>query len=165
MLLSLAHINAKAPYLVSEYEDGSVCFITDKGVEYWISFIEETNIGIPNACQLVLMNGSNEKIAGTDNKIAETVAAVLASFFENEKHVLFYVCDTADKHEAARHRKFSHWFERFSDVELAMNTEIIPVDECTFFVSVIYRKNSNNEEFLLPLFHSYFQELRSKLDD
>lgn len=45
MLLSLAHINTKAPYLVSEYEDGSVCFITDKGVEYWISFIEETNLG------------------------------------------------------------------------------------------------------------------------
>ena len=115
MRLSLAHINAKAPYVVTEYEEGSVCFITDNGVEYWISFIEETNIGIPYAYQLVIMNQSHTKIKGTDSKIAETVASILFSFFEDERHILFYICDTSDKHEAARHRKFKSWFERFSD--------------------------------------------------
>ena len=31
-------------------------------------------------------------------------------------------------------------------------------------VSVIYCKNEVNEKEALPIFHSYFQELRSKLD-
>lgn len=166
MRLSLAHINAKAPYVVTEYEEGSVCFITDNGVEYWISFIEETNIGIPYAYQLVIMNQSHTKIKGTDSKIAETVASILFSFFEDERHILFYICDTSDKHEAARHRKFKSWFERFSDpARFAMDTEIISVDESTFFVSAIYCRNSVNEENFLSSFHSYFQELRSKLDE
>lgn len=165
MLYSLGQINAVSPYLVGEYNDGTVSFITDKGIEYWISFIEETNIGLPNAYQLVLSNKSQSKVEGTDNKIAETMTSILRSFFENEEHILFYICDTSDRHEAARHRKFTSWYNRYADQnQLALATEIIAVEDSTFYISVIYRKNEANEQKVVPVFHSYFQELRSKLE-
>ena len=165
MLYSLMQINAAAPYLVGEYDEGTVSFITDKGVEYLISFIEETNIGIPNAYQLVIANRNQKRVEGIDFKIAQTVASILKSFFEDDKHLLFYICDTKDKHEAARHRKFKSWYDRFADPNhLAMATEIIAVEDSTYYISVIYCKNEVNEKEALPIFHSYFQELRSKLD-
>ena len=139
--------------------------MTDKGVEYLISFIEESNLGIENAYQLVISNKNQIKVIGTDTKIAETVVAILTSFFDNEKNILLYICDTIDKHEAARNRKFTKWFQRYADTNrLAMETEIIQVDDTTFFISILYNKSIKDYEKLKKSFHDYFQDLRSKLD-
>lgn len=154
-----------SPYLVSEYEEGTAYFVTDKGAEYLVNFIEETNIGIKHAYQLVLSNKNRSKILGTDPKIAETIAAIVTSFFYNKQHVLFYVCDTTDKHEAARHRKFKSWFQKYADTEsLELLTERIEVEETTFFISFIYNKKHEEAAALQSSFYSYFQELRSKLE-
>ena len=79
--------------------------------------------------------------------------------------MLFYVCDTTDKHEAARHRKFKSWFQKYADTEsLELLTERIEVEETTFFISFIYNKKHEEAAALQSSFYSYFQELRSKLE-
>ena len=94
-----------------------------------------------------------------------TGAAIVTSFFYNKRHVLFYVCDTTDKHEAARHRKFKSWFQKYADTEsLELLTERIEVEETTFFISFIYNKKHEEAAALQSSFYSYFQELRSKLE-
>lgn len=45
MLYSLNNINASSPYFVSEYDERSVCFQTDNGAGYQVSFIIDENLG------------------------------------------------------------------------------------------------------------------------
>lgn len=89
MLYSLNNINASSPYFVSEYDERSVCFQTDNGAGYQVSFIIDENLGILNTFQLVIANNSSNVFSGIDPKIGQTVASILKSFFEsNQEHVL-----------------------------------------------------------------------------
>lgn len=89
MLYSLNNINASSPYFVSEYDERSVCFQTDNGACYQVSFIIDENLSILNTFQLVIANNSHNVFSGIDPKIGQTVASILKSFFEsNQEHVL-----------------------------------------------------------------------------
>lgn len=59
----------------------TVRFITDEGVEYMVAFIEDNNLGIDNAYQLVISNISKTNTKGVDVKIEQTIAAIVNSFF------------------------------------------------------------------------------------
>ena len=45
-----------------------------------------------------------------------------------------------------------------------METEVIKVDENAYFISVIYCKTVDNEFSVSQFFHTYIQDLKSKLD-
>lgn len=143
----------------------TVRFITDEGVEYKVAFIEDDNLGIDNAYQLVISNTSKTKKKGVDTNIGKTIAAIVNSFFIDNQKVLLFICDTSDNHQAARNRKFSSWFRQYADLtNITMETEVIKVEENAYFISVIYCRNTENALSVPQLFHSYIQELRSKLD-
>lgn len=165
MLYSLHHINSTSPYLVMTDTEETVRFITDEGVEYMVAFIEDNNLGIDNAYQLAISNISKTNTKGVDTKIGQTIAAIVNSFFTDNRNVLLFICDTSDNHQAARNRKFSSWFRQYADQDnIAMETEIIRVEEIAYFISVIYCKKVENEMSVSQLFHTYIQDLKSKLD-
>lgn len=102
-------------------------------------------------------------LSGPDPKIGQTVASILKSFFENKDHVLLYLCDPTDRHEAARNRKFCGWFNRYADKDsLAMINEAIVVEDITFYVSVIYNRQMSKASDLEATFRAYIQDLKSK---
>lgn len=164
MLYSLNNINASSPYFVSEYDERSVCFQTDNGVGYQVSFIVDENLGVLNTFPLIIANNTSNVFTGVDPKIGQTVASILKSFFEsNQEHVLLYFCDPSDKHEAARNRKFCGWYNRYADKNsLAMINEAITVDDAVFYVSVVFNRRMKNAEELETTFRSYIKELKSK---
>lgn len=165
MIYSLHHINSVAPYLVMEETEDTVRFITDGGVEYKVAFVEDDNMGIDNAYQLVISNISGTNIKGVDGKIGQTIAAIVNSFFTDNRNVLLFICDTSDNHQAARNRKFTSWFTRYANhEEITMNTEVIEMEENAYFISVIYCRKAESASTVPQLFHSYIQELKSKLD-
>lgn len=165
MLYSLGHINATSPYLVMADTEETVRFITDEGVEYMVAFIEDNNLGIDHAYQLVISNISKTNLKGVDVKIGQTIASIVNSFFTDNRNVLLFICDTSDNHQAARSRKFSSWFQKYADQNnIAMETEVIKVDENAYFISVIYCKTVDNEFSVSQFFHTYLQDLKSKLD-
>lgn len=71
MPYSLGHINATSPYLVMADTEETVRFITDEGVEYMVAFIEDYNLEIDNAYQLVISNISKTNTKGVDVKIGQ----------------------------------------------------------------------------------------------
>lgn len=165
MLYSLHHINSVSPYWVMAETEDTARFTTDGGVEYRVAFVEDDNIGIDKTYQLVISNVSKIKAKGIDVKIGQTIAAIVNSFFTDNRNVLLFICDPSDNHQAARSRKFHSWFRKYADQNsIAMETEVIKVEENTYFISVIYSKKVENELSVLQLFHTYIQDLKSKLD-
>ena len=145
------------------YDDRSVYFKTDSGAGYLVSFIKDENLGISNTYQVVVANDTDSVSSGLDPKIGQTVASILKSFFENKDHVLLYLCDPTDRHEAARNRKFCGWFNRYADKDsLAMINEAIVVEDITYYVSVIYNKQMSKASDLETTFRTYIQDLKSK---
>ena len=68
MLYSLVHINETSPYEVFAYKEDTVYFITDDGSEYLVGFIEETNIGIQRAYQLLYKKERNTYRYGCEDR-------------------------------------------------------------------------------------------------
>lgn len=115
MLYSLQYINSISPYEVTKDAEETVCFITDEGVVYKVAFIEDNNLDIDHAYQLVITNISKTKTRGVDTKIGQTIAAIVNSFFIDNQNVLLFICDISDNHQAARNRKFSSWFRLYAN--------------------------------------------------
>lgn len=165
MLYSLYHINSISPYQVIKDTEETVRFITDDGVEYMVAFIEDDNLEIDHAYQLVISNISKTKTKGVDIKIGQTIAAIVNCFFIDNQNVLLFICDISDSHQAARNRKFSSWFQQYADLSnMMMETEVILVEDNAYFISVIYCRNSGKALSVSQIFHSYIHDLKSKLD-
>ena len=165
MLYSLVHIYETSPYEVFAYKEDSVYFITDDGSEYLVGFIEETNIGIQRAYQLFIIKKRNGLHNGTDVKIVRTVSSIVHSFFRNPSNILVYICDTSDKDQAARDRKFKIWFKRYASLDdLVFVSEVIDVEDDSYFASMILSRRTTDFYLILTTFHDYFHDLRSKLE-
>ena len=159
------HINETSPYEVFSYEEDTVYFITDDGSEYLVGFIEETNIGIQRAYQLFIIKKRNGIHIGADVKIGRTVSSIVHSFFRNPSNILVYICDTSDKHQAARDRKFKIWFKRYASLDdLVFVSEVIDVEDDSYFASMILSRRTTDFYQIQTTFHDSFQDLRSKLE-
>lgn len=165
MLYSLLHINQSSPYKVLEYEEDTACFITDSGVVYMVGFVTETNMNIPNAYQLFITPKGRIKHVGTDIKIGQTIAEIVKSFFRNNDNVLVYICDTSDKMQAARNRKFKAWFHQYTEKgDFDFVSERMNVGEDEYFAAMIIDKFHQNPNETKAAFHQYFHDLREKLE-
>lgn len=165
MLYSLIQINETSPYRVLEYEEDTACFITDGGVVYMVGFIAETNMDIPNAYQLFITPRGRTKHVGTDVKIGQTIAEIVKSFFRNNNNVLVYVCDTSDRMQAARNRKFKMWFCQYAGMDdFEFISETMDVAEDEYFAAMVIKKSHHCSIEIINTFHQYFHDLREKLD-
>ena len=165
MLYSLIQINETSPYRVLEYEEDTACFITDSGVVYMAGFIAETNMDIPNAYQLFITPKGRTKHVGTDVKIGQTIAEIVKSFFRNNNNVLVYICDTSDRMQAARNRKFKIWYNQYTSTdEFEFVSEEMEVGEDEYFTAMIIKKTHTNSIETINAFHLYFHDLREKLE-
>lgn len=111
--LSLESINRKSPYLVGDSSgNGFFSFTSDTGVELAVYFIEDELITTSDSYQLVLIN-VNKKSSPRDNKVQQTILAIVEEFFEKNQSALLYVCETGDGKQMTRYRLFTYWFDRF----------------------------------------------------
>lgn len=164
MLYSLIQINESSPYRVLEYEEDTACFVTDGGVVYMVGFILETNMDIPDAYQLFITPRGRTKNVGIDAKIGQTIAEIVKSFFKNHDNILVYICDTSDKMQAARHRKFQMWFHQYAGTKyFEFISETINVEEDEYFAAMIMKKSHKHFHETINTFHQYFCDLREKL--
>lgn len=158
-------INENSPYKVLEYEEDTACFITDSGVVYMVGFILETNMNIPDAYQLFITPKGRTKNVGTDAKIGKTITEIVKSFFRNDSNILVYICDTSDRMQAARHRKFKIWFHQYAGTEnFEFISETMEVAEDEYFAAMIIKKSNRNLQQTIHSFHQYFHDLREKLE-
>ena len=106
--LNTDRINGKAPYYVSYDSDGAIVFFTDYGVEYSITFDDDTNLYY-TAYWFNLSNMNHVPSPG-DKKIAQTVICIIEEFSRQNPDILLYMCSTDDNQQAQRTRLFLRWF-------------------------------------------------------
>ena len=106
--LKIDHINDRAPYDVAYDEDGAIVFATDYGVEYSVTFDDDSNPYF-TAYWFNLSNMNNANSPG-DKKIAQTVICIIEEFFCQNPAILLYMCSTDEGQQAQRARLFLRWF-------------------------------------------------------
>lgn len=161
-LISTILINQASPYNVQIIDDGfSLGFTTDCNISYKIAFTEDSSIYEKDAFMFYI--GAEDKPLGRDCKIADTIYAILNSFFEDKRRILLYFCDMKDHRQALRDRLFNIWYENYPDNNLFRKITIaIEVETEMYFVSLIVSEFHPEIETICNQFELYLNELKSK---
>lgn len=98
-------------YNIEDVKDG-YRFITDSGVEYFLTFIEYPVVEDYFATKIFMFNieRATPKVGQSDIKLMNTILFVLDGFFKNHDDALIAVSDIYDNRQAARKRLFDFCF-------------------------------------------------------
>ena len=127
-------LHSRHPYDFRKAEDAVYYFGTENGLKYKAYFIE-----FPSTFYN-LYSFSFDKEEGDsphDQRVEDTIVAILADFFDSENYVLGYTCDVTDGREMARKRLFNRWFEQANDGSLRK----IDFQTDNIFVSLIVNRD------------------------
>ena len=120
---NLDRINSHSPYVVTASEGSmSFQFVTDFGVTYNVSFLEDELMLSDESYQFIIANTNNKK-SPRDSKMKQTIMAIVYEFFECSNTTLLYICETGDSKQEMRNRLFEIWFNsslRKSDLFLCL---------------------------------------------
>ena len=90
-----------------------------------------------------------------DKFLASTISEIFQDFYKlNNDLVTVYICDSSDRKQFIRKRKFDQWFEKFNDRSFVKFDDIIiDKDKNEFPISFILKINNSNflkiyQEFL-----------------
>ena len=108
--LNLERINSNSPYAVTALRD-SMCFrfVTDFGVIYFVSFLEDELKLSDESYQFIIANTNNRK-SPRDSKLRRAIMAIVYEFFECSNTTLLYICETGDSKQSMRNRLFEFWY-------------------------------------------------------
>lgn len=114
---SLDEINENSPYEVHIARDGeALSFITDFGVEIFVSFEEDDLLQNGVVYQFGISNPKGGK-SPRDPKVRDTVIAIVEEFFAKNEAAILYICETGDGLQKMRNRLFHFWFGIYGDKE------------------------------------------------
>ena len=140
MAFDLSSLN---PYSIS-YSDNSILFQTDSNVTYEIYFAEGDGYfeGYDFAL-FVKIFGFRQITPSQDRihskRIAETIVFHLLEFFDDERHIVLYVCNQSDNRQASRKRLFDNWYNYYApDTFVKLDFDF----DSTLFLSIITQKRN-----------------------
>lgn len=163
ILISAAHINRTSSYYVGQHTPDSVRFSTTKGVYYEVGFTLDYSLGIEGVYQFYIKN-INHLTAPRDEKVRETVIAVIEEFFRANEYAMLYVCDVSDGRQGVRNRLFQHWFEMYNhNGQYQLLSAEASFEGETYYASLlIHRQNPMFRQFAAS-FNLFEATLQQKL--
>lgn len=156
--LSIDTINTLSPYKVTQYEDGTFCFVTDSSVEIFVCFEKDEILQIGESYQLGISNPKGIK-SPRDSKIRLTIISIVKEFFKKNQAGLLYICETGDGMQKMRNRLFKYWFSIYGES-----------DEYYFLPMTIYDEEENENYAALiirydnPLFAQIVREFTTTIN-
>ena len=151
--LSTERINHKAPYDVAYDEDGAICFESEFGVQYSITFDDDAN-PLYTAYWFNLSNMNSGTSPG-DKKVAQTVICIIEEFFRQNPDILLYFCSTADGKQAQRARLFLRWFNGAEQQKhYFIRTAEVKGEQRMEYVAFIAQRNNPNLDEIINFFDS-----------
>jgi hypothetical protein len=161
---SLEAINAMSPYFVS-YDEGNKAylFVSDFGVNITLSFEPDDLITTGESYQLVLVNVNNKK-SPRDEKLKQTVYAIISQFMEEHQSALLYICETNDGKQRSRGRLFKTWINAYDYIKnyLYLSTSITDLEGVDNAAAMIIRKDNPNVVAMVTEFAEVTDLLRNK---
>ena len=130
----------------------SYVFNTDFNVSYFVEFkpssyifnnFEKDYFEFVYEFVISVLEKPDSKIP-VDPRISDTVASIFYDFFEkNHNHVAIFICDSADRKQEIRMKKFQQWFYKYQDSSLLKMDEIlIDENEIRYPISIIIKKQN-----------------------
>lgn len=160
-IVSVDAINIISPYHVHVWQEERhiLTFTTDYALVYQISFFIDESLYVENVYQFVIeeMNGTH---AAHDDKIEQTIVAILNSFFQDSKRSLAFVCDTKKGYASARNHLFERWFRKYAGLQLIKMDGVIYTEGEVYYTSIITRKDNPNLELLQANYSNYIELLQ-----
>jgi hypothetical protein len=79
-----------------------------------------------------------------DRRIVATIAVIFSAFLEQNKRVIVYICDTSDKRQTVRARKFNGWFEQYQSTTglYKVDQTIMDAQGVIYLMSLITRTDN-----------------------
>ena len=131
-----------SPYQVWRVSDTDYFFKTDNNAVYKICFLPDDSIWLDDAYQFVIINEDN-KPSPNDSKLKTAILLILESFFETNRGILLYICETGDGKQAMRNRLFIRWFTQYPLRHLYyLDTVEIAADGIDNFAAIIVRTDN-----------------------
>lgn len=158
--LNLANINLSAPYRVMFVgSENAYSFVTDSGVLYAISFVPDDMIRSAESYQFIIGNVNGKK-SPRDNKLKDTILAIIEEFFSTNQAALLYICETTDGKQKMRSRLFDYWFQACGQKGkyTMLSTNFVEDGEENYAAVII--KNDNPD---MPKVMAEFSEAINKL--
>lgn len=162
--LSIERINCISPYKVEIADGGnSLIFHTQHGLTYEVGFVEDYTFFDENTYQFFIVEKNGSRFF-KDVRVKETVWAIVEVFFQENKNVLLYVCDTSDGKQAIRDRLFEIWFYEYKKrEEYAHFTAKVEADSVYYYASVILRVTHPQLNEIKNAFELFTEEMKDKL--
>lgn len=146
------------PYPLRETDSYSFEFTTQNNVEYKIYFIDYSYMFEDYehiTCPIYTFN--IEIISGNslvlDDRIKITVLKVVELFFLSIDNVVIYVCESLDKRQYARKRKFDMWFNNSNNESIIKEDGIAKIEGVDILNSILIHKDNKQLEHLVKAFH------------
>ena len=134
-------------------EHNSYVFETDFSVVYEVKFKKSSYLFIhlseeitQNVFEFVIDVAFNPNQVKTpfDSRIGVTIAHIFNDFFaKNNNIVSVYICESNDKKQELRMKKFNVWFHKFQDASYMKLDEILKDSKNNRYPISIILKNSN----------------------
>ncbi len=143
-MINLERYNARSPYKATHAAtEGFYEFTTDYGVIYSVGFMADDSIISQNAYQFIITNANNRP-SPKDEKVKEAIIVMIDEFFNTDKNVLLYICETGDGKQAMRNRLFQYWFSQYEKKEeyTFLSSSVIDEEGVVNYATIIV-KNSN----------------------
>lgn len=143
-------------------------FSTTNDAAYQVKFVPSdylfatyTDIQIQAVEMIISVTQSDTvKKFPADALISQTIAAIFHDFFRLRRQVVVYVCDTSDKRQSARARKFDAWFYAYNTAHLAKIDRTIPDGERFTFISMILHNQHPNRTQVIEAFFDLGEEYK-----
>ena len=130
-------------------------FMTDNMAEIFISFEKDDILQSGIVYQFGISNPQGTK-SPRDQKVRNTILAIIEEFFNKNKAALLYICETGDGMQKMRSRLFQYWFSIYNERE-----------EYQFPPQIVYdeEENENYAALIIRKDNPCFVELVSEFTD
>ena len=108
-----------------------------------------------NTFELVirLVANASGKRTPPDPHIAATIADVFKTFMTQNERVIIYICDSSDRRQVARARKFDSWYEYYRGIDfIKINRNILDPSGEIYLTSIIIRHDNPNKVRIFEAF-------------
>lgn len=161
--LSIESINSRSPYKLMLSGDGSFCFATDEALIYEVGFVEDYMLSVDNAYQFFIVPKSSPNIT-KDDKMQQTITAIIEEFFKADNVLLDYICDTKDGRQATRSRLFTQWFKHYPSRDLfTLRTISIEYENESYYASAIIRNDNPHYNEYIAAMNAFENEMEEIL--
>lgn len=165
MMMLTENIQKCAPYIIYQVDSMAWTFTTDYGVSYKVGFEKEESIWQEGAYQFFITR-TNNRNSPLDNKLKETVFAVIEEFFRVYSGVMLYICDTGDDMQAARNRLFERWFNEGESKVLYYFQQIrIVAEDVENYAAIVVQRSNPNLQDIIKDFKEFVNVLSDKPEE